>query len=123
MPHILGAIFRLARTDLGVSQVAVAALMRMPQSTISKLERGTITHGVYHLDLFAQAIAAAAEAGGIDAEPWEGWELLREASGAADWLAEDYGLTAYWVLPRAVEDPRFVEGRELLALMNEWWEQ
>jgi len=57
MPEIIGFVMRLARKDLRVPQTLVADRLDVPQTTISKLERGVITHSVYHLDLFAEAIS------------------------------------------------------------------
>ena len=118
MPEIVGFVLRLARNDLRVPQVVVAERMRLPQTTVSKLERGAITHGVYHLDLFAEAISRDDD--GRDS--WEGWELMKVATEIAAEIEDEENLPSYWVSPRQAPPGRFVRGAELLALVRGLWE-
>ena len=115
MPEVIGFVLRLARKDLRVSQTVVADRLGVPQTTVSKLERGVITHSVYHLDLFAEAISREAEQG------LEGWELMKYAAEVATAIEEDEGLPSYWISPRQAPAGQFVRGRELLALVEAVW--
>lgn len=119
MPEIVGFVLRLARNDLRVPQVVVAERMRLPQTTVSKLERGVITHGVYHLDLFAEAISRDADEG----DGWEGWELMKAATEIAGDIEDEEDLPSYWVSPKQAPPGRFVRGPELLALVRAFWEE
>lgn len=116
MPQVIGVTLRMARKAQRVSQVELAHRLRVPQSTVSKLERGTITQGVYHLDLFAEAISNE------DLE-WQGWELFRVASRLADLLDHREGLRAYWISPGKAPPGRFVAGTELRRLAIKWWHE
>lgn len=118
MPEIIGFVLRLARKDMGVPQTRVARRMRLPQTTVSKLERGVITHGVYHLDLFAEAISRDVD---DDDDAWEGWELMKAATEIAADIEEEEGLPSYWVSPREAPTGQFVRGRELFGLVEASW--
>ena len=115
MPELIGFVLRLARKELRVSQTVVAERLEVPQTTISKLERGVITHSVYHLDLFAEAISRDAERG------LEGWELMKDAADIASTIEEEEGLSSYWISPKQAPPGQFVRGRELLALVEAVW--
>jgi len=115
MPEIIGFVLRLARKDLRVPQTLVAERLDVPQTTISKLERGVITHSVYHLDLFAEAISRDAERG------LDGWQLTKEATEIATSIEEEEGLPSYWISPRQAPRGQFVRGRDLFALVEARW--
>jgi len=115
MPEVIGFVLRLARKDLRVPQTLVADRLDVPQTTISKLERGVITHSVYHLDLFAEAISRDAERG------LEGWHLMKDATDIAAAIEEEEGLPSYWISPRQAPPGQFVRGRELFALVEAIW--
>ncbi len=117
MPEIIGVVLRLAREEMGVRQVMVAKRLGVPQSTISKLEHGTITHGVYHLDLFAETIS-------LDASPedgWEGWKLMRKATQIAAAIEAERGLGSYWLSRKQAPEMSAVSPRELEQLVEERW--
>lgn len=117
MPEVIGFVLRLARKDLRVPQTLIADRLDVPQTTISKLERGAITHSVYHLDLFAEAISRDVD----DDDGWEGWELLKVATEVASDIEEEEGLPSYWVSPRQAPPGQFVRGRELFELVEAIW--
>ena len=115
MPEVIGFVLRLARKDLRVSQTVVADRLGVPQTTVSKLERGVITHSVYHLDLFAEAISRDAERG------LDGWQLTKEVTEIATSIEEEEGLPSYWISPRQAPRGQFVRGRDLFALVEARW--
>ena len=117
MPEIIGVVLRLAREGMGVRQVAVAKEMGVPQSTISKLEHGTITQGVYHLDLFARAISRQAK----PKDRWQAWRLLRRATEIAAAIEDDKGLGFYWLSRRQAPDMSAVSPRKLEQLVEAHW--
>ncbi len=117
MPEVIGFVLRLARKDLRVPQTLVADRLDVPQTTISKLERGVITHSVYHLDLFAEAISRNAH----DEDVWEGWELMKAATEIASDIETQHDLPSYWVSPRQAPPGQFVRGRELFAVVEAIW--
>lgn len=124
MPDILGRVLWIARSAVQVTQQEVAEHLFLPTSTVSKLELGTITQAVHHLDALAGAYSHfARQLWGDDAEAWEGWELHFVATAVAEALGEQ-GWAVVWAAPDDFErDERevFVKGRRLVAQVKACW--
>ena len=122
MPELLGKVLWFVRHGLDVSQQDVADWLSMPASTMSKLELGTITAAVHHLDALARAFTHFEEQDrGADSRAWEGWELHRVATRIADVLAEK-GYVVLWAeLPEGADETLYCRGRKLAALVRDCW--
>lgn len=110
MPELLGTVLIEARSRAGLRQAHVAEQLRVPQSGISKLERGVTTLSLYHLDRYAETLE------------WTGWELYRRASTLADLLAEE-GKVVWWEVPEEVGGDERVRRRMLRDLVRDRWNQ
>jgi len=117
MAALLGVVLYVARKDVGLGQIELGERLGIPQSGISKIERGRTTLSVYHLDRYAEALYTDEEAGGSD-----GWEFYRRACSLADLLAER-GYEVWWTSPQAKEGVSFIRGRELAELVERLWER
>ena len=122
MPELLGRVLWYIRHSLVVSQREVADWLHMPASTVSKLELGTITAAVHHLDALAAAFSHFDERDrGADAVEWQGWELHRVATQIAERLGEQ-GYTVLWADTEPEADARlYCRGRRLAALVRDYW--
>lgn len=100
----------------------VADQVNLPPSTVSKLELGSVSMAVHHLDAFSGAFRFLdRELRGDRAEPSEGWELHRIADAIAGELG-DRGYVVIWQRQDLVEDEAlFTRGKPLVALMKECW--
>lgn len=117
MAALLGVVLYVARKDVGLGQIELGERLGVPQSGISKMERGRTTLSVYHLDRYAEALYSDDDEGGAD-----GWELYRRACSLADLLA-DRGYEVWWTSPQAKEGASFIRGRELADLIEGLWER
>jgi len=109
MTELLGMVLTRYRRRARLGQAAVARRMEIPQSTISRLERGTTTLSVYYLDRYAEAVDV------------EGWEIYRRACTLADLLVE-VGTSIWWEVDEPSEDlvtPR----RELERAVDSLWDR
>jgi len=122
MPELLGRVLWYVRHELVVSQREVADWLHMPASTVSKLELGTITAAVHHLDALAAAFSHFEERDrGAAAVEWEGWELHRVATEIAEALGER-GYAVLWTnLEDGADERLYCRGRKLAALVRDNW--
>lgn len=124
MSDILGRVLWIARQSLHVSQQEVSGHLYLPASTVSKLELGTITQAVHHLDAFADAYTYFdKQLRGRESPGWEGWELHFVATTVARALT-DKGWKVVWAAPDDFDDleqPPFVTGRKLVATIKSHW--
>ncbi|MBN1335046.1 MAG: helix-turn-helix transcriptional regulator [Deltaproteobacteria bacterium] len=82
MPELLGRVLWFIRHSLDVSQQEVADFIGMPASTVSKLELGTITVAVHHIEVLAVAYTHFERRdAGPGAPGWEGWPGRRGVAG------------------------------------------
>jgi transcriptional regulator with XRE-family HTH domain len=122
MPELLGKVLWFVRHGLDVSQQDVADWLAMPASTVSKLELGTITAAVHHLDALARAFTHfEAQDRGDAAQGWEGWELHRVTTRLAEALAEK-GYVVLWAeMPEGADETLYCRGRKIAAVVRDCW--
>jgi transcriptional regulator with XRE-family HTH domain len=122
MPELLGRVLWYLRHSLVVSQREVAEWLGMPTSTVSKLELGTITAAVHHLDALAAAFSHfEARDRGEETVGWEGWQLHRVVTVLAERLDEQ-GYTVLWAdLEDGADRGLYCRGRKLGALVQDYW--
>jgi transcriptional regulator with XRE-family HTH domain len=68
---ILGLVLRFARKDAGLTQKAVADAFGLPSAALCKLEKGTTTVALWHLDRYGEIVGVP------------GWALHRAATEIA----------------------------------------
>lgn len=117
MAHLVEAVLYLARRDDGLGQVEMGEKLRMPQSAVSKFERGQTTLAVHHLDRIAEALG---EGQGDDAREWEGWQLYRRATTLADLLATR-GYEVWWIGAEPPDGVTILRGRRLAEKLRRLW--
>jgi len=122
-PELLGAVVRFARESVAATQTEVAAELRVPQGTISRLERGEINMGVYHLDSIASILTnlGANEGENLDRVPAEGWQLYAVASRISDRLQAD-GNVVLWGTPQSIGNPnQYLRSGDLYGVVETLW--
>jgi len=123
MPEVYGRVLALARESLGVSQSALGKQMKMPASTISRLEQGATVLPVYYLDHVAIELTGFAKARwGEEAQGWEGHELHSVAARVGHAIAK-MGFTVIWGSPKDLDPSAdlFVEDAVLIDLVKKAW--
>ena len=123
MPELLGRVLYLARRGVEGSQAQVADLALLPPSTVSKLELGLVSAAVHHLDALADAYTQIAALAKVPSPTrWQGWELFHATALLATAL-EAAGYTTIWDRADLVaeNDPLYVRGRDLSALVRQHW--
>ncbi|MFH1466501.1 MAG: helix-turn-helix transcriptional regulator [Pseudomonadota bacterium] len=115
MPEIIGSVLAMHRRRAGLRQDQLAYAADLPQSFVSKIERGDVNLSVELLDLLAQHLSTALEEGG-ERELWP-WHVLLQANEVAQALM-DLGYTAVWC-PGPLWDQPAIRGRELRDLVPE----
>lgn len=117
---LYGRILATIRSGLDLSQAEVAAAMRVPTSTVSKLEQGAIVLAIHHLDAWCAAVNQLARAGvGVDPD-WQGWQVLRLALDVSVGLT-DTGLHVVWASEEQVPVAMRVPERQLGAMVRRLW--
>ena len=124
LSELLGQVLRLARQSDAVEQAQIARWLELPTSTVSNLERGTVTATVFHMDAFAAALNnLSSELNALFTErmPWEGWEFHWIASQIASRLREG-GYVLVWAPPPSdTEVHLYTRERQLATLVRRLW--
>ena len=120
-PELLGMVLQLARKRALVEQQQVSRWLRLPVSTVSNLERGTVTATVYYLDAYAAALNEFGRNVTFDSTPpWLGWQFHQIASVIAERLEGRWEHVIVWSIPPPPEEQHlFTSGLDLLALVRE----
>lgn len=117
---LYGRILATIRTGLDFSQAELAGAMRVPTSTVSKLEQGAIVLAIHHLDAWCAAVNQLAR-GGLGGDPdWQGWQVQRLALDLSVGLT-DAGFHVVWASEEQVPLAMRVPERQLGAMVKRLW--
>ena len=121
LPQLYGRVISLIRTSLGASQGELGRLMGLPTSSVSKLEQGTTTLAVFHLDDLAEAFTEIGRGlWGKEAPVWRGSELVGLVEDLVEDLEEE-GYRVAWAFPDELGLENFVEPTKLALLVRRRW--
>jgi len=121
LPQLYGRVISLIRTSLDLSQGELGRRMGLPTSSVSKLEQGTITLAVHHLDELAEAFTERGrQLWGEEAPEWRASELVALVDGVARRLEEE-GYRVAWAFPDDLSLECFVEPAKLGLLLRRQW--
>ena len=107
MTELLGLVLARYRREARMGQTTVARRLEIPQSTISRLERGETTLSVYYLDRYGESVGV------------EGWEIYRRACTLAELLVEE-GISIWWEVDAASKD-LVLRRRDLARTVAVFW--
>lgn len=121
LPALYGRVISVIRTSLGASQQELGRLVGLPTSSVSKIEQGSITLAVHHLDELADAFTTIGRRlWGEGAPVWRGWEIQRLVDEVALGLEEE-GLQVGWAFPEDLDPGFFVDPVKLGLLLRRRW--
>lgn len=121
LPLLYGRVISLIRTSLDLSQGELGRRVGLPTSSVSKLEQGTITLAVHHLDELAEAFSERGrQLWGEEAPEWRASELVALVDGVARHL-EDEGYRVAWAFPEDLSPVNLIDPAKLGLLVRRQW--